>query len=171
MERPGAIRGAGLILGLGVDLVEVARMEKALARGERIVQRLFTAGEIAYCRRHKEPARHFAARFAAKEAGMKALGTGWSNGVSWQNFEVRHDPRGRPHLYITGRAAEVAAALGATHALITLAHDGGFATAVVAIEGDGAAPHTEGHGFVSGRTAIGEPAPPPRFDAEQGEVT
>jgi holo-[acyl-carrier protein] synthase len=159
-----------LILGLGVDLVEVARMEKALARGERIVQRLFTAGEIAYCRRHKEPARHFAARFAAKEAGMKALGTGWSNGVGWQNFEVRLDPRGRPHLHVTGRAAEIATALGATHALITLAHDGGLATAVVAIEGEAGA-HVEGHGFASGRTAIGEPAPPPRFDAEQGEVS
>jgi holo-[acyl-carrier protein] synthase len=159
-----------LILGLGVDLVEVARMEKALARGERIVQRLFTAGEIAYCRRHKEPARHFAARFAAKEAGMKALGTGWSNGVGWQNFEVRLDPRGRPHLHVTGRAAEIATALGATHSLITLAHDGGLATAVVAIEGE-AAPHAEGHGFASGRTAIGEPAPPPPLSAAAGEVS
>jgi len=159
-----------MILGLGVDLVEVARMEKALARGERNVQRLFTAGEIAYCRRHKEPARHFAARFAAKEAGMKALGTGWSNGVSWQNFEVRLDPRGRPHLYVTGRAAEIAATIGASHALITLAHDGGLATAVVAIEGDGAAHHIEGHGFASGRTAIGEPAPPPTLDAAAGEI-
>ena len=124
-----------MILGIGVDLVEVARMEKALGRGERIVQRLFTPGEIEYCRRHKEPARHFAARFAAKESGMKALGTGWSNGVGWKDFEVRLDPRGRPNLLLSGRAAELAMAMGATHTVISLAHDGGFSIAVVAFEG------------------------------------
>ncbi len=147
-----------MILGLGIDLVEVARIEGALAKGERFTRRLFTAGETAYCTRHKEPARHFAARFAAKEAGMKALGTGWSNGVGWKDFEVRHDPHGRPQLYITGRAAEVARAIGATHATISLAHDGGVATAVVAIEGDG--PEHDVHSFTTGRTAIGIDAPP-----------
>jgi holo-[acyl-carrier protein] synthase len=160
------------IIGSGMDAMEIQRIAESIEHyGDRFLHHVFTAGEIAYCRRHKEPARHFAARFAAKEAGMKALGTGWSNGVGWQNFEVRLDPRGRPHLHVTGRAAEIAATLGATHALITLAHDGGLATAVVAIEGDGAAPHAEGHGFASGRTTIGEPAPPPLLDAEQGEVT
>ena len=123
-----------MILGLGIDLVEVARIEKALAKGERFTRRLFSPGEAAYCNRHKEPARHFAARFAAKEAGMKALGTGWSNGVGWKDFEVRHDPHGRPHLYVTGRAA-----------------------AVVAIEGDGLPP--EAHSFTTGRTRIGVEAP------------
>jgi len=150
-----------VILGLGIDLVEVARIEKALAKGERFTRRLFSPGEAAYCNRHKEPARHFAARFAAKEAGMKALGTGWSNGVGWKDFEVRHDPHGRPHLYVTGRAAEIAHALGATHATISLAHDGGVATAVVAIEGDalsqGAA--IAALSFTTGRTAIGVAAP------------
>ena len=149
-----------MILGLGIDLVEVARMEQAIARGERLVQRLFTPAEVAYCRRHKEPARHFAARFAAKEAGMKAIGTGWSNGVAWKDFEVRLDPRGRPHLFVTGRAAEFARAMGASHSVISLAHDFGLASAVVALEGDGAAT-AGGHGALStGRTAIGD-APPP----------
>jgi holo-[acyl-carrier protein] synthase len=147
-----------VILGLGVDLVEVARMEHAIGRGERLVQRLFTPEEIAYCRRHKEPARHFAARFAAKEAGMKAIGTGWSNGVSWRDFEVRLDPRGRPHLFVTGRAAEFAHAMGATHSVISLAHDGGLATAVVALEGPAA--EAGAAAAASGRTEIGA-APPP----------
>jgi len=151
-----------VILGLGIDLVEVVRIEQALAKGERFTRRLFSPGEAAYCNRHKEPAKHFAARFAAKEAGMKALGTGWSNGVGWKDFEVRLDPRGRPHLYITGRAAEIAHALGATHATISLAHDAGVATAVVAIEGDapsqGAA--IDALSFSTGRTAIGIAAPP-----------
>lgn len=146
-----------MILGLGIDLVEVKRIEAALAKGERFTRRLFTEGETAYCTRHKEPARHFAARFAAKEAGMKALGTGWSNGVGWKDFEVRHDPHGRPHLFVTGRAAEIAKTIGATHAVISLAHDGGVATAVVVFEGE-AQPGT--HSFTTGRTAIGEAAPP-----------
>jgi holo-[acyl-carrier protein] synthase len=159
-----------MILGIGTDLVEVARMAQAIARGERLVRRLFTDQEIAYCNRHKEPARHFAARFAAKEAGMKALGTGWSNGVAWKDFEVRLDPRGRPHLFINGRAAEIAHAMGATHAVISLAHDGGFALAMVAIDGDpthaaafgpGVAPVTSLEGaWPSGRTAIGQSPPP-----------
>jgi len=138
-------------------------MEHAIARGERLVQRLFTPGEVAYCRRHKEPARHFAARFAAKEAGMKAIGTGWSNGVAWKDFEVQLDPRGRPHLFVTGRAAEFARALGATHSVISLAHDFGLATAVVALEGEGTAASPPAT-LASGRTAIGQAAPPPALD-------
>jgi holo-[acyl-carrier protein] synthase len=152
-----------VILGLGIDLVEVARMEAAIARGERLVQRLFTPAEVAYCRRHKEPARHFAARFAAKEAGMKAIGTGWSNGVGWKDFEVRLDPRGRPHLFITGRAAEFARTMGASHSVVSLAHDFGLATAVVALEGDGPPGAAAAGALASGRTAIGD-APPPLAD-------
>jgi holo-[acyl-carrier protein] synthase len=143
-----------VILGLGVDLVEVSRIEQALARGERFTKRLFTDREIGYCTRHKEPARHFAARFAAKEAGMKAIGTGWSNGVAWKDFEVHLDPRGRPNLLITGRAAELTAAMGATHTVISLAHDGGFAIAVVALEGEA---RGETEAWLTGRAAIGLP--------------
>lgn len=140
-----------MILGIGIDLVEVTRIESALKRGERFTRRLFTPHEIAYCLRHKEPARHFAARFAAKEAGMKALGTGWSNGVGWKDFEVRIDPAGRPLLLLTGRAAEIAVSMGATHTVVSLAHDGGFATAVAAIEGE-ARPAAEA--WLTGRSAI-----------------
>jgi holo-[acyl-carrier protein] synthase len=143
-----------LIIGVGVDLVEVVRMEGALARGERIQRRLFTPGEIAYCTRHTRPAVHFAARFAAKEAGMKAIGTGWSNGVGWKDFEVKIDPRGRPNLMLSGKAAEIAKSMGATHSVVSLAHDGGFSIAVVALEGD-APSSTEA--WLTGRAAIDLP--------------
>ena len=146
-------------MGTGVDLCEVDRIKKAICsdHGARLVERVFTAREIAYSDSKANRYERYAARFAAKEAGMKALGTGWSNGVGWKDFEVRHDPHGRPHLYVTGRAAEIAHALGATHATISLAHDGGVATAVVAIEGDG--PPPEAHSFTTGRTRIGVEAP------------
>ena len=140
-----------MILGIGIDLVEVSRIASALERGERFTRRLFTPGEVEYCLRHKEPAKHFAARFAAKEAGMKALGTGWSNGVGWKDFEVRIDAAGRPLLLLTGRAAEIAVSMGATHTVVSLAHDGGFATAVAAIEGE-ARPEKEA--WLTGRSAI-----------------
>jgi len=140
-----------LILGIGVDLVQVERMEKALARGERIQRRLFTPGEIAYCDRHTRPALHYAARFAAKEAGMKAIGTGWSNGVGWKDFEVKLDPRGRPQLMLSGKAAEIAMAMGTTHTVVSLAHDGGFSIAVVALEGE-AGSSTEA--WLTGRAAV-----------------
>jgi holo-[acyl-carrier protein] synthase len=143
-----------LILGIGVDLVKVERMEQALARGERLRRRLFTAGEIAYCERHKQPALHFAARFAAKEAGMKAIGTGWSQGVGWKDFEVKLDARGRPHILMSGKAAEIAMSMGATHTVVSLAHDGGFSIAVVALEGE-AKSSTEA--WLTGRAAIDLP--------------
>jgi holo-[acyl-carrier protein] synthase len=143
-----------LILGIGVDLVKVERMEQALARGERLRRRLFTEGEIAYCERHKQPALHFAARFAAKEAGMKAIGTGWSQGVGWKDFEVKLDPRGRPHMLMSGKAAEIAMSMGATHTVVSLAHDGGFSIAVVALEGE-ARSSTEA--WLTGRAAIDLP--------------
>ena len=145
-----------MILGIGVDLVAVERMEQALARGDRLRRRLFTEGEIAYCERHTRPAVHFAARFAAKEAGMKAIGTGWSNGVGWKDFEVKLDPRGRPNLLLSGKGAEVAKAMGATHTVVSLAHDGGFAIAVVALEGE-AKSSTEA--WLTGRAAIDLPEP------------
>ena len=143
-----------MILGIGVDLVQVERMEKALARGERFQRRLFTPAESAYCLRHTRPAIHFAARFAAKEAGMKAIGTGWSNGVGWKDFEVTLDARGRPNLLISGKAAEIARAMGATHTVVSLAHDGGFSIAVVAIEGEAGA---SAEAWLTGRAAIDLP--------------
>jgi holo-[acyl-carrier protein] synthase len=118
-----------LIVGIGVDLVEVVRMERALARGERIQRRLFTPGEIAYCTRHTRPAVHFAARFAAKEAGLKALGTGLRLGVSWRELEVRRERGGPPVLVLSGRTRELARARGAERMLLALSHDGDYAIA------------------------------------------
>jgi holo-[acyl-carrier protein] synthase len=143
-----------LILGIGVDLVKVERMEKALERGERFQRRIFTERETAYCLRHKHPATHFAARFAAKEAGMKAIGTGWSNGVGWKDFEVTLDARGRPNLLLSGKAAEFAKAMGATHTVVSLAHDGGFSIAVVALEGEA---RSSAEAWLTGRAAVDLP--------------
>jgi holo-[acyl-carrier protein] synthase len=124
-----------MIVGLGTDLVEIARIERSIARhGERFLERIYTPAEIAYCRRKKSFAESFAARFAAKEAGAKALGTGISHGVSWKEFEVRREASGKPMLHLTGRAAELAASLGATRSSISLTHSGALAMAVVLLE-------------------------------------
>jgi len=128
--------GQRVILGLGIDLVEVARMEHAIGRGERLVERLFTAAEIAYCRRHKEPARHFAARFAAKEAGLKALGTGLRLGVSWRELEVRRERGQAPTLVLSGRSRELGLARGGSRMLLALSHEGEYALAQAMLVGD-----------------------------------
>src|SRR5580765_4111934 len=93
-----------MVLGLGTDLMEIDRIEESIARfGERFLERIFTPGEIAYCMAKKKgSAESFAARFAAKEAGAKALGTGISRGVSWKELEVRREPGERPTLHLTG---------------------------------------------------------------------
>jgi len=125
-----------MIRGLGIDLVAVSRIEAAAGRhGERFLKRLFTESEVAYCARHPEPARHWAARFAAKEAGMKALGTGWSGGVTFKSIEVVNLPSGQPTLVLHGASAERAQAMGATRAHVTITHDGGFAMACVVLDG------------------------------------
>ena len=95
-----------VILGSGVDLCEVPRIEAAIARyGRRFLERIYTEREIAYAESKANRFERYAARFAAKEAGMKALGTGWSGGVAWRDFEVSNLPSGRPALRIHGKAA------------------------------------------------------------------
>jgi holo-[acyl-carrier protein] synthase len=123
------------VRGVGVDVMQVARLVQSLERfGERMERRLFTAGELAYCRTHKDPMPHLAARFAAKEAASKALGTGMSQGVGWTQIEVLQ-PGGRvPELVFTGAALERFRAVGATRSHLTLTHDGGIAIACVVIE-------------------------------------
>src|ERR1700742_1146551 len=102
-----------MVIGVGTDLIEIERIEHSVARfGERFLERVFTPGEIAYCQAKKGSAESFAARFAAKEAGAKALGTGISRGVSWKEFEVKRKPGGRPTLELSGRAGELAGAMG-----------------------------------------------------------
>jgi holo-[acyl-carrier protein] synthase len=124
-----------MVLGLGTDLIETRRVEESIARfGERFLERIFTAGEIAYCQRKKNAAESFAARFAAKEAGAKALGTGISRGVTWKEFEVRREASGRPTLHMSGRAAELAEGLGVKRVQLSLTHSRELALAVVVAE-------------------------------------
>ncbi len=124
-----------MVLGLGTDLIETRRVHESIERfGERFLQRIFTTGEIAYCRRKKNAAESFAARFAAKEAGAKALGTGISHGVNWKEFEVKREPSGRPTLHLSGRAAELAGAMGVRRLQLSLTHSRELAMAVVVAE-------------------------------------
>jgi holo-[acyl-carrier protein] synthase len=124
-----------MVLGLGTDLIETRRVQESIDRfGERFLERIFTAGEIAYCTRKKNAAESFAARFAAKEAGAKALGTGISRGVSWKEFEVKREASGKPSLHMSGRAAELAEAMGVRRIQLSLTHSRELAMAVVVTE-------------------------------------
>jgi holo-[acyl-carrier protein] synthase len=124
-----------MVLGLGTDLIEIERIQASMDRfGERFLERVFTAGEIAYCKRKKQPAESLAARFAAKEAGAKALGTGISRGVSWKEIEVTREVGERPMLHFNGRAGELAEAMGVRRAQLTLSHSRKLAIAMVVVE-------------------------------------
>ena len=124
------------VRGIGVDVVKVERLAQALERfGERMEQRLFTEGERTYCKTHKDPLPHLAARFAAKEAAFKAIGTGLSGGVGWKHAEVIQPGGRQPRLEFHGVALERFRALGCTDAHVSLTHDGGIAIACVVIEG------------------------------------
>lgn len=124
-----------MITGSGIDVIEIGRIQRAVDRyGKRFLDRVYLAAEKAYCLRKRNSAESFAARFAAKEAGAKALGTGISRGVSWLEFEVRRLPGQRPELYLSGRAEEVAKALGIRRVSLSLAHSRGLSIAVVVAE-------------------------------------
>ena len=123
------------VLGIGIDLVENARIQHSIERfGERFLHRVFTAGEIAYCQSMKFPERHFAARFAAKEALSKAFGTGIGKAMGWHDIDIRKKPSGEPFLVLTGGAAELATQRGVKDALITLSHTDHHAMAVIVLE-------------------------------------
>ncbi len=115
-----------MIVGIGVDLVDIGRFERALARTPRLAERLFTEGE------RRRPARSLAARYAAKEALIKALGG--SDGVHWTEIEITSEASGRPWFTLTGSTAAVVAARGITTMHLSMSHDGGFATAYVVAE-------------------------------------
>jgi len=124
-----------MIVGTGIDLIEIERIQQSVDRyGNRFLDRIYTPGEKAYCLSKKQSAESFAARFAAKEAGAKALGTGISRGVSWQEIEVVRAPGGRPQLRFHGRAAGFAARLGATRAALSHTHSRALAMASVILE-------------------------------------
>lgn len=112
-----------MILGTGIDVIDIARIARSIERyGSHFLERVYTAGEIAYCRRKRRSAESFAARFAAKEAAAKALGTGIGLGVTWRELEVGREPAGRPVLLLHGRAAEIAATMGVRHSSLSITH-------------------------------------------------
>src|SRR5437868_2263031 len=124
------------VLGIGVDLVECARIQHSLDRfGEKFLHRVFTDGEIEYSMSMKFPARHLAARFAAKEAVSKAFGTGIGKAMGWRNIDIQKKSSGEPFLIFSGAAQELAAKRGVTSALITLSHTEHHAMASVVLEG------------------------------------
>jgi holo-[acyl-carrier protein] synthase len=123
------------VLGIGVDLVECARIEHSIERfGDRFLNRVFTAGEIEYSKSMKYPARHLAARFAAKEAVSKAFGTGIGKAMGWRDIDVRKKPSGEPFLVFTGGAEKLAKQRSVKNALITLSHTDHHAMAVIVLE-------------------------------------
>lgn len=124
-----------MIVGTGVDLCEVGRIREAIERfGEKFVRRVYTPGEIAYVERKANRFERYAARFAAKEAGMKAIGTGWRRGVRWQDFEVANLASGKPTLRFHGVAARVAAELGVRNVSLSLTHTASEGMAFVILE-------------------------------------
>jgi holo-[acyl-carrier protein] synthase len=124
-----------MIVGLGVDIAEVDRIAAAIERhGRAFLQRIFTPAEIAYCEKHRRRAERFAGRFAAKEAAMKALGTGWAQGVRWVDIEVARQPSGKPTLKLAGASCAIANRLGVKNIALTITHDGNTALALVIFE-------------------------------------
>jgi len=124
-----------MIVGTGIDIAEVPRIAQTIARhGNRFLNRVFTPGEIRYCDSKANRVERYAARFAAKEAAMKALGTGWNRGVRWRDIEVSRQPGGRPTLIFHGKASEFAARLGTAHIALSLTHTAEHAIAQVILE-------------------------------------
>jgi holo-[acyl-carrier protein] synthase len=136
VSRKETIRAGGiLIVGLGVDIAEVARVKAAIERhGETFLRRLYTPKEREYCERFKNKYERYAGRFAAKEAAMKALGTGWSRGVRWVDVEVVREKGGRPTIKLAGEAANVAARMGVKNIALSITHTADQAFAQVIFE-------------------------------------
>jgi holo-[acyl-carrier protein] synthase len=124
-----------MIIGIGVDIVEIRRLRQTLERqADRFLKRVFTTAEQEYCRAHRDPIPHFAARFAAKEAAFKALGTGWAKGVSWLDVEVHRCAGEAPTLTLHGHAGEHGLKLGLRKTHLSLSHSDQAAIAVVVLE-------------------------------------
>ena len=124
-----------MIIGTGIDIVEIARFRKILAgTGERFLKRVFTPEEQRFCLARQDPAPNLAARFAAKEAVFKALGTGWSQGVTWLHVEVSRPEHSAPVILLHGAAREIAAAKGVTRIHLSLTHTNNCAAATAVLE-------------------------------------
>jgi len=132
----GGSQGAEVIVGMGVDIAEVGRIQGAIERhGETFLRRIYTDREREYCERFKNKYERYAGRFAAKEAAMKALGTGWRRGVKWVDLEVVRETSGRPTLAIMGEAAKIAEQLGVKSVALSITHTESQALAQVIFEG------------------------------------
>jgi holo-[acyl-carrier protein] synthase len=132
------------IVGIGTDIVEVLRIAQMIERhGELFITRVYTPFEINYCNARKAATQHFAGRWAAKEAILKALGTGWARGISWTDMEVRNDEAGRPSVRLGGGAREVCENLGIGDILVTISHCRTHATAFAIAVGRGEVEPTE----------------------------
>ena len=130
-----------MIIGIGTDIAVISRIQRLYeVHGDRFLCRIFTERERAECLRRKLPGEALALRWAAKEAVMKALGTGYRQGVVFHDIEVHHHPSGKPDLRFTGPTAELAARMGVTGSFVTLSHDGDLAIAVVVLEGEASPP-------------------------------
>jgi holo-[acyl-carrier protein] synthase len=124
-----------MIVGTGIDIAEVPRIRQAIERfGDRFLRRIYTAGEIRYCDSKANRVERYAARFAAKEAAMKALGMGWSHGVRWRDCEVTRLPGGSPTVSFHGRAGEISAQLGVKNSALSISHTAEQAIAQVILE-------------------------------------
>ncbi len=125
------------VRGIGVDLTQIPRLRQVVARwNDRFLQRVFTPQELDYCRRRRDPIPHLAARFAAKEATLKALGTGLRMGVKWRELEVRRERGQAPTMVLSGRCRAIAEAKGGRRVLLSLTHDGDYAMAQAMLIGD-----------------------------------
>lgn len=134
-NRQLKIENRQMIVGTGVDIAEVPRIAQAIARyGERFLRRIYTQAEMRYCDSKANRVERYAARFAAKEAAMKALGTGWNHGVRWVDCEVARQPGGRPTMKFHGKAAEFASRLGTHNIALSLTHTAEQAFAQVILE-------------------------------------
>jgi holo-[acyl-carrier protein] synthase len=124
-----------VIVSIGTDIIEVGRIKETIERTPRFVERVFTENERAYCdSKGAAAAQHYAARFSAKEAALKALGTGWSGKISWHDIEVCSDEKGAPFLEVKGEAAAIMRQRGANFIHISLSHTAEHATAQVILE-------------------------------------
>ena len=123
-----------MIYGIGTDIIEVSRIKAVMERDIGFRDKIFTEGEIAYCEKMKNKEQNYAARFSAKEAFLKAIGTGWRFGIRFADIDIFHDELGKPHIRLTGKADELVKKEGITHMHVSLSHIKEMATAVVILE-------------------------------------
>jgi len=126
-----------MIFGIGTDIIEVERIQRFIAKGDSFKNRVFTPDEIAYCDSYRYSSQYYAVRFAAKEAFVKALGTGFTNGIDFNQIEVAHDEQGKPFLNLSGKAKEIIEDKGITAIHVSLTHIKEWANAVVVLENSG----------------------------------